>query len=161
MNPAFFRKLATALGQTLDAALSRRDRCTHAILLTLDVEVGIRFGHTRRRHRELRKSIKAAQRPPFDPTLGLELRRLASDTNRVRLRRKGGDDRARALARYQPSPRRFDVQAEGCHRPQPRHDNTPLRETQNSTRITAGQERTNRVYVRPVTTSSLAVGVES
>src|SRR5947208_13828722 len=102
MNPAFFRKLATALGQTLDAALSCRDRCTHAILLTLDVEIGIRFGHTRRRHRELRKSIKAAQRPPLDPTLGLELRRLASDTNPSLLRRKGGTDGARAAACDQP-----------------------------------------------------------
>src|SRR2546427_13169434 len=99
MNPAFFRKLATALGQTLDAALSCRDRCTHAILLTPDVEVGICLGHTRRRHRKLRKSIESAQSPPLDPTLGLELRRLASDTNRVRLRRKGGDDRARSEER--------------------------------------------------------------
>jgi hypothetical protein len=144
MNPSGLVKLTTDLGQAPDPTLSGRHHRAHAIRFTPDVELGIRLGHTRGRHRKLRESIEPAQRPSLEPTLGLERLRLAGDPNRVRLRGEGSDLRARTLAGDQPTPRRLDVRTERRHSTQTGHDNTSLRETHNLTTITVGRERTGR-----------------
>lgn len=120
MNP---RRCSTgaAGSEARDPSLSGRKRGADPLRLPLDLEPRIDLGHPGRSNGELRKAIRATQRPPIEPTLRLELRRLAPDSHRLPVNGKASNRRTSTFTSEQAHPRPGEIGAQRRHSAQPGH----------------------------------------